>query len=190
MKLNNKGIGLIEVLAAAMIISIVFVSIINNILDMHEMNLKNQRRNTAYNLALEVYHHIGATGTFTFENDITPLNLVAYYDLDNCSIPNGTGSLQKILNEDTCIAMMNQTIDGYEYKNEDVIFYVYTQDQTTMNEIINNPKYNAHPLLKARAQEVIANSNYNSNSIFRISIIVEYGEEDNYAFILNGFLRR
>ncbi|XMB66509.1 hypothetical protein RI065_09420 [Mycoplasmatota bacterium zrk1] len=190
MKLNNNGYSVITILAATMVLSIASISIITHVNNMYGHSNTMQKRAAAFNIAEEIYNHTYASNRSTFTDDDDAEDWIGYYNQSNCQIASSTGSLQKIFDVDTCNGLLNQTINGDTFNSDDIFFYVYKMNESTMNRIVNDSSLNAPKSFKEYASEIILNSNYDTVNVYRISICVTYSENENLTLLYNGFLLR
>jgi competence protein ComGC len=134
MKLNNRGISLIEVMAATVVLSYAILMISNNVTNMIKLNEVTADRVEAFNNAELLANNFTVLENSGLAASLNPVGTeVSTYTLDDCD--NG-GALESILGEVYCQELFSPDYN-ITYEEGDIVMYVFESLESNFNHIIN-----------------------------------------------------
>ncbi len=140
LKLNNRGISLVEAMAASVILSFIILMISNNVNNMIRLNEVNASRIEAFNNAELLANHFTILDNPIVAEAMNPIGTeVSSYTLADCSDVNSP--LRDILEDLSADASYCQSLFAPNYNNTyaegEVVLYIFESLEENFTHIIN-----------------------------------------------------
>lgn len=125
--LNNKGVGLVDVMASAFILSLILTVSIGALINLYAISKENTAKFNAGYIGNTVLNYLQDTD-FTYYDTLMDTNGYYKLDISMCTDPT--------FDQATCEAALNPVINNMTFTSEELYFYIYPFSDDTINQQI------------------------------------------------------